>query len=537
MKNNIILYTCLFFAIVFFGCVKDNSNTDIKTPNSIIIEDILDKYERSLGTNLTITPKVTSDDSDLSYAWFIVPVRGNAPNDTISTELNLDILLTGQEIIPDTYKLMYHVIDNKTGVFTRFETQLIVGTEYSNGLYMLCEDKTGLDVHHYRSDSTFFKNIYSLNNDGEKLDARYREIRYANPIEKDVSFKGFYLFKNSPDGGKVMDQSSFSEMHSIRDLFNDVITTPELSVGNYLDPSYSATPANDYLIVNGKTHKRPTGSGSKYKFESTPMILFNKPDYRIGGYIYKTVMYDELNQLIAIHATLTSGTLERPNAEYSKRDIFDYENMGNYSLVTGGFAASTSMTVNVYWMLMTNNDTKELTFFKFSLETRNVGTPSKPINIQVFTPLNKVVVDSKIAPTLLKYPIASDRFAPTIFVGTIVPFIAGKEIYSLNIDNVVKGIMSETKICSLDVPSEPGTDIYAIGCESVLTRVPIPNSAYLKNILEVRVRVEDRNLPELKGGVIHYEVTTTGGYNLKENFRLIGGFCDKVISTTRREIK
>lgn len=517
MKNRIIF---LFVLLFFNACVKDNSNTEFNDLNNITIDKI-GSQEVTLGERLVITPTVKYTSDDLSFLWYTYSSISGGKRDTLSIEKNLNVVIGGANAIPgEKYKLVFRVYDNKTGVFVSQENDFSVNSLYTKGLLMLCEDGADMELNMLLSDNTVLDNIYSKNNNGQKLNKNFTGVVFTNPSPLRLEMKNVLLFADEENGGYVLNPITMSKKLTVRKMFDDPIDAPIISVRDY-----SGKVGNiEYLFLNGKLCKRATNMGV-FEFESSPMVVSNSTkDFTIQNFIHKAhqpIVYDDMNGRILAHAPWNKGTLIRINQSLSSNTPFDGDNLGNYSLEASG-----QLYANNYWMLMKDKETNERVVFKFILEQRAVGRDV----FLAFTPLSKTIITSSIAPNL------NDR--KVIFAHSKIPriclYVANNKIYNMNIDMINQGstALAEIELASIN------SNINITGGEYYTATIPAPtpeNPNATRISEQIRLFVQDNSLSTAKGGIIYYELTTTAGLTITEIYRKIGGFCDKVIDIEEKD--
>lgn len=520
MKNSIITLLFVFALFSFTACVKDNSNTNFNDLNKITIEK-LPAQEVTLGGRLIVTPTVTSTDDDISFIWYTYSRISGSKRDTLSTEKNLDVVIGGANAVPgEQYKLVFRVYDNKSGVFVSQETDFAVNSQYTKGLLMLCEDGQDMELNMLLSNNTVLDNIFSKNNSGQKLSKKFKEVTFTNPNPIKLVMKNVLLFADDENGGYVLDPITMSEKSTVRNMFDDPISDPIVSVRGYS----GLVNMIEYIYLNNKLCKRVTNMGV-FEFQSSPLVVSNSTkDFSIQNFVYKEhqpIVYDDMNGRLLAHAPWNKGTLIRINESMSSKEPFDGDNLGNYSMESSG-----QLSVNNYWMLMKDKNTNERVVFKYILEKRAVDRDV----FLAFTPLSKTVISSSIAPNLKD---ATIIFAHSNISKTCL-YIANNKIYNMNIDMINQGssALAEVELASLS------GNINITGGEyyTLTTPDPTPENPNATKITEqIRLFVQDNNLTSAKGGLIYYELTTGAGLGAKEVYRKIGGFCDRVVDIVEKD--
>ena len=503
-------YILILFAILFTSCVKDNSSTDIIPLNNIKIENFEASYIGTLNESFNIDPTVTIFDENVSYLWYIYSDDSKLKIDTISKEKNLNVVLSGDTFVPGIdYFLVFKVIDNKTNIYESKTAKLVVGSDYTYGQLFLCETDGKIHLDMLRNDNKYFTNIYSLNNQGKILDNTVNKIIIANPLPHNIAFKQIFLFAKNADGGYILDPVTMSQKFTIRSLMDEGMKNA------ILEPTfYSLAGMIEYIIINGKMHKRATNM-QKISFESDALVAFGgATTYKVTALLgndYEPYVYDELNGRFMRHTTWNAGALKETTNGGDKSN-FDVTNIGDYAMLVNGILNAPMQ----YWMIGKERSTSEISVFKVSTTFPDEWWEALPL-----TDLQKVRIDASVGPNF----IGATNIVSSILLPSRCFYVNKNKVYTLNIENISENTLGEAEL--LDLGSQ---NLTITGLKIVETKVDdAKNPGSLISMKQLRVMVQDNTLSEKKGGVIYYEISTTSGLMLIENDRFIGGKCDKVI--------
>ena len=149
MKNRILYILGVVMALVFFqSCYEDEGNYDYTELSAIEIDGMESMYNKRRlmdSLNISVTVNTEFDADDLKYTWFIfnsgdVNYIDAVKVDTISREKDLKYLVAEE---PGNYVLTLQVqnVENQYAVYK--STTLSVGSEFSQGVYILKETEDG----------------------------------------------------------------------------------------------------------------------------------------------------------------------------------------------------------------------------------------------------------------------------------------------------------------------------------------------------------------------------------------------------------
>lgn len=171
MKYKIIL-AAFTAAVLFAGCAEDHGNYDYRTLNTIEIDGIDELIEVDQFDYLKIDPKLTfniAEESDLGFEWVL-------DGDVISTQrvCNVEITQAANGSTSEnsgSYDAYLCVTNNKTDLKYYHPFKVLVGTSFTNALYILSEQSDGtakLSMQRRdrdRADSPLVHDIFEKNNE------------------------------------------------------------------------------------------------------------------------------------------------------------------------------------------------------------------------------------------------------------------------------------------------------------------------------------------------------------------------------------
>lgn len=494
------------------GCVEDKTVDTFKELNEVTIEDLEDKYSVMLYSHLQASPTIKTslnDNSQLSYVWYAYTNTTREEADTLGYEQNLDVLVEPSILTPgEAYTLALKVIDGETGVYYRKEMELEIRTQFTKGTVLLCEEAGQAEVNFLVDDTerTLLENIYTSAND-ELVGRNPLRIYSVNPNDYATFLKQELIFCDDENGGVVASPLSFEKVKTMREAcdmdFETATVAPEFYYkGNMID----------YIIMNGAICKRATNMQA-VNFEPK-LVLMNEPyEYSVAPDVLAAgdnpVFFDELYGRLIIHSRYNQGYVTTlPKAE-NDLGIFDSNNLGeNLELKCWG---SLSEATNGAWMLMQDVEGK-FWLYKFSLEDDS------------FRGIAKIEVTDVIAPHMKE----AISFAANPEYNDVFMYATKDAVYSFAANQLTSSTMSSLEVLQQNMQAE-NMEVTSIKFLDITVSEPTasnPNATRTSS--QVRCCVRDLNLSEKQGGVIFYEVNSTGGVHLEFLFEKCG-FCDKVI--------
>lgn len=511
LKNKYIIGLSFMFCALL-GCVEDKTVDTFKELNEVTIEGLEDKYSVMLYSHLQASPTIKTslnDNSQLSYVWYAYTNTTREEADTLGYEQNLDVLVEPSILTPgEAYTLALKVIDGETGVYYRKEMELEIRTQFTKGTILLCEEAGQAEVNFLVDDTerTLLENIYVSAND-ELVGRNPLRIYSVNPNDYATFLKQELIFCDDENGGVVASPLSFEKVKTMREAcdmdFETATVAPEFYYkGNMID----------YIIMNGAICKRATNMQA-VNFEPK-LVLMNEPyEYSVAPDVLAAgdnpVFFDELYGRLIIHLRYNQGYVTTlPKAE-NDLGIFDSNNLGeNLELKCWG---SLSEATNGAWMLMQDVEGK-FWLYKFSLEDDS------------FRGIAKIEVTDVIAPHMKE----AISFAANPEYNDVFMYATKDAVYSFAANQLTSSTMSSLEVLQQNMQAE-NMEVTSIKFLDITVSEPTasnPNATRTSS--QVRCCVRDLNLSEKQGGVIFYEVNSTGGVHLEFLFEKCG-FCDKVI--------
>ena len=511
LKNKYIIGLSFMFCALL-GCVEDKTVDTFKELNEVTIEGLEDKYSVMLYSHLQASPTIKTslnDNSQLSYVWYAYTNTTREEADTLGYEQNLDVLVEPSILTPgEAYTLALKVIDGETGVYYRKEMELEIRTQFTKGTVLLCEEAGQAEVNFLVDDTerTLLENIYASAND-ELVGRNPLRIYSVNPNDYATFLKQELIFCDDENGGVVASPLSFEKVKTMREAcdmdFETATVAPEFYYkGNMID----------YIIMNGAICKRATNMQA-VNFEPK-LVLMNEPyEYSVAPDVLAAgdnpVFFDELYGRLIIHPRYNQGYVTTlPKAE-NDLGIFDSNNLGeNLELKCWG---SLSEATNGAWMLMQDVEGK-FWLYKFSLEDDS------------FRGIAKIEVTDVIAPHMKE----AISFAANPEYNDVFMYATKDAVYSFAANQLTSSTMSSLEVLQQNMQAE-NMEVTSIKFLDITVSEPTasnPNATRTSS--QVRCCVRDLNLSEKQGGVIFYEVNSTGGVHLEFLFEKCG-FCDKVI--------
>ena len=511
LKNKYIIGLSFMFCALL-GCVEDKTVDTFKELNEVTIEGLEDKYSVMLYSHLQASPTIKTslnDNSQLSYVWYAYTNTTREEADTLGYEQNLDVLVEPSILTPgEAYTLALKVIDGETGVYYRKEMELEIRTQFTKGTVLLCEEAGQAEVNFLVDDTerTLLENIYVSAND-ELVGRNPLRIYSVNPNDYATFLKQELIFCDDENGGVVASPLSFEKVKTMREAcdmdFETATVAPEFYYkGNMID----------YIIMNGAICKRATNMQA-VNFEPK-LVLMNEPyEYSVAPDVLAAgdnpVFFDELYGRLIIHSRYNQGYVTTlPKAE-NDLGIFDSNNLGeNLELKCWG---SLSEATNGAWMLMQDVEGK-FWLYKFSLEDDS------------FRSIAKIEVTDVIAPHMKE----AISFAANPEYNDVFMYATKDAVYSFAANQLTSSTMSSLEVLQQNMQAE-NMEVTSIKFLDITVSEPTasnPNATRTSS--QVRCCVRDLNLSEKQGGVIFYEVNSTGGVHLEFLFEKCG-FCDKVI--------
>lgn len=501
-----------FVLCTLLGCVEDKTVDTFKELNEVTIEGLEDKYSVMLYSHLQVSPSIKTaldDESQLSYVWYAYTTTTREEADTLSYERNLDVLVEPSLLTPgEAYTLALKVIDEETGVYYRKEMELEIRTQFTKGIVLLCEEAGQAEVNFLVDDTdrTLLENVYASAND-ELVGRNPLRIYSVNPNDYATFLKQELIFCDDENGGVVASPLSFEKVKTMREACDMDFETPTVCPEFY----YKGTMI-DYIIMNGAICKRSTNMQA-VNWEPQ-LVLMNEPrEYSAAPDVLAAgsnpVFFDELYGRLLIHPRFNQGYLNTLTKSDNDLGVFDSNNLGeNLELKCWGGLSEANAGA---WMLMQDAEAR-FWLYKFSLESDN------------FRSIAKIEVTDAIAPHMKE----AISFAANPEYNDVFIYATKDAIYSFAANQLTQNTTSNLEVLQQDMALQ---NMEVTGIKFLNITVPDPTASdpnATRASSQVRCCVRDLSLSEKQGGVIFYEVNSTGGVHLELLFERCG-FCDKVI--------
>ncbi|WP_439184628.1 PKD-like family lipoprotein [Carboxylicivirga taeanensis] len=519
MKHTIaLLLACIFITT---SCIEDNTITNFKDLNTVEISDIELKYSVPLLDTLEIEPTITTsadDDSNLSYLWYIYRPSEEG-KDTIGFEKNLKAAMLPKFVTAGlTYNLGYKVIDNTTGIYYRKETAVEITTLYSKGTILLCRENGATELNFLQADSerTLLENIFSKANEGKVLPANPLHIDVINPVESKPFMKSVLVACGADEGGYYLEPNTMKASMSFFDGFDSFVTEHEIPGSTY----YQKYKQVEYLIVNGRIHKRASNMGV-VQWESSLLPQDGQYSYRVAPFIINGIYpmyFDYENGRLLKHTPWNKGVLYQIEIGANGDEFFNPNNIGaNMEMLAVGSAAGAA-----YWFVLRDPQTNSITLYKFIFKRTMLPTP--PYIKMEFVSTAKIELDASIAPNIS----SAISFAANDKMQEVLMYATSDKVYALRLNTLTSSSTEMSEAVLVDLSAENKEITYM---EFPTIQIPEPlvdNPDNTRDSQQIRLSVIDNTLANQKGGVMFYEVSTQGGAHANKLFERLG-FCDEVI--------
>lgn len=501
----------MFCAI--FGCVEDKTVDTFKELNKVAIEGLEDKYSVMLYDYLKASPTIKSslnDDSQLSYVWYAYTNTTSNEADTLGFEPDLNILVDASILTPEqTYTLVLKVTDEETGVYYRKEMELEVRTSFTKGTILLCEENGQAEVNFMQDDSerTMLENVYSGANK-ELVGRNPLRIYSVNPNDYAPFLKQELIFCADENGGVVASPLSFEKVKTMREAcdnnFEMAVVSPEY---------YHKATMIDYIIMNGAICKRATNMKA-VNWEPGLVMMSEPREYSAAPDVLSTlsstpIFFDELHGRLMIHPRFNYGYLQALTKSETDPGHFDLSNLGE-GMKLKCWGSSSEARAGAWMLLQDAND--RFWLYKFSLVSTS------------YTSMAKIEVTDAIAPNM-KDAIA---FAVNPAYKDLFVYATKDAIYSFAANQLNSTTNSSLEVLQQDMKAQ---NMEVTGVKFLNITMPAPtdtNPNATKIVPQVRLCVRDLSLSEKQGGVVFYEVNSTGGVHFELLLERCG-FCDRVI--------
>lgn len=531
MKN--IKYVGWLLLFFLWGCVDDDSRYGDVDIDEITIEGIEDYREIELGGKLIVTPTVKTkfgEKSDLSYVWYKYNSQQRVA-DTLSFEKNLEVVIA--DVLPgEDITLSFKVTDNQTGVYKLHNSKFKTVGVYAGGTLMLCQTDGQCDLSMLKKDgTTFYENIYSLANKGEKLSHKAKRLflRDINPL----SCKAVIVACDDKTGGVYLDIDALLRKAYMREKF----MFPEDVSGDLVITGIYNGQRTEYMIVNGKVHGRSFYGGENATWESEYVIMSEPSDYEVsvsaaqpfdnanwgGPYYGSPIFYDNLHGRFMVNASggyfsfLGGGSLD----DFSQ---FNPSNMGEglQLIATGCMDAD----LNKVWALLKKPATGEHVLIKYqilyeaweghfvSLSKQTIPQGSCPgmYVAEFFVPGNKYAIRTS-------YPWEGAMKG----LSNLLFYVANNKVYAFNTQSHSEGVLIDG--------AQEGYAITGLDCTEVAWPTAEQPDA---TITQLTLAVKDQKQSGKQGGIAVYKLNSIGGLSAQKLYAKTG-FCDEVVATVEKQ--
>lgn len=261
---------CCLLAMAFIaGCIDDRGNYDYIPSSEVFPVEItgLDtSYDCLVGDILRAKPTVTGveGEKNLKYTWFVYQ-RGVAfsKEDTLCHTKDLEWLV---DCDVNSYYLMFEVRDTVRNLLVKKTLNLMVGTAYSTGWFVLEDDGANTDLDVVMPDGETTENLMVTYGSG-RMEGKARKMvfkdRHPQEVENvDGTVKKEYKKAFSVISEKdmrVYDAQNMSVLKYRDDCFYEMPTP--------LNPLNIATESvSDEVNIDGKFYLMSTGNIGKFGY-------------------------------------------------------------------------------------------------------------------------------------------------------------------------------------------------------------------------------------------------------------------------------
>ena len=275
----------------------------------------------------------------------------------------------------------------------------------------------------------------------------------------------------------------------------------------------------DYIIVNGMVCKRATNMQA-INWEPG-LVLMNEPrEYQVAPHVLAVgsnpVFFDELYGRLIVHNPWNQGSLKTFSKADNDPGIFDGSNLGTgLELKCWGPLSEAKLGA---WMLLLNKKDGKYWMYKFSLLNNS------------FRSISKTEVTAAVAPHLHE----AIGFAANPEYEDVLMYATENAVYSFAVNQLNASTSSSLEVLQKDMQAIENMQVTGIQFVDITVPAPTESGPSATRISQqVRLAVRDLNRTERQGGVVFYEVNSTGGIHLDSVFKKTG-FCDKVIDINEK---
>ncbi|MFR3330130.1 MAG: hypothetical protein ACLTSL_08210 [Odoribacter splanchnicus] len=383
-------------------------------------------------------------------------------------------------------------------------------TQFTKGTVLLCEEggEARINFMQDNAEKTVLENVY-LEANKELAGRNPVRIFSINPNNYAPFLKQELIFCDDANGGVVASPLSFEKIKTVRDAFDVTPTTDMLCPEFYYKSSQI-----DYIIMNGIIHRRGTNMKA-VNWEPGLVLINDQADYSAAPNVLTIVsgipiFFDRLHGRLIYHGTWNKGSLSTLPKDDSDAGYFDCDRLGeNLKLKCWGTLSEPKMAG---WMLLEDVREHKHYMYKFSF----LGSK--------FKSLSKIEIKDIVAPNL-KNAIgfgANDKYKDVFMYAT------EDGVYSFAANQLTNSTTSTLEVLQKDMKPE-NMKITGIKFTDITIAAPTeenPNATRISQ--QIRLSVKDLGLTKKQGGIVFYEVNSTGGIHLEFLFKKTG-FCEKVI--------
>jgi hypothetical protein len=391
--------------------------------------------------------------------------------DTISTESNLNICVNYS---PGFYKLIYKVIDNKTGIFYNKDIDLNITYPFQQGFLILGSTQDSISLGMVNQNDDLFIDVLKKKI-GRRLGKNPVSIYHQYPWEPMDKILGKNMWINLIyDNGKCysFDAIGFDRRGDENDLF--LITPSEIKIEGF--PIGLRT--KDFLINNGHLHHR--------SFDVKYALTVSEDQFSTKHFCKKSIpLFFERNQkkLMTFHNfpdRIVDVVCEDPT-------IFDPTNI-NMDLIFAckGVMTSENYNANCCGVFKDNNTLNILRFAAEKTKGKKPQVYIEPISMHEVES-NKNIYNASDMCSTSKSP-------------NLILFSVGSKLYSYNIF------------------TNEETELIDLGSTYEITKLmdkEVYNTNYFSESLDYKVVIGFKNSETGKSGISIYNILLEGGFDIE----------------------
>lgn len=531
-----IKYLSWILLFFLFGCVDDDSKYGGNEIDEITIEGIEDYNEIEFGSNLVVTPTVKTkfgEQSDLSYVWYKYDKK-QLKADTLSFEKDLDVLI--MDVLPgEEVTLSFKVTDNRTGVYQLHNSIFKTIGVYAGGTLMLCQNDGQYDLSMLKKDGiTFYENLYSFANQGEKLGEQAKRLFLTHAYARNPSaYRAVIVACDNQTGGVYLDADALVRKAYMREKFMFPEDLPE----NLMISGISNGQSEEYLIVNGGVYGRTMSTDGEDRWEPAYLVLSEPADYEMSSFVAqpfsndmwgspyygKPIFYDNRHGRFMVNSS--GGYLSYLGGDLSDFSKFDPSDMGEgLHLVATGCVNN---DLNEVWALL-----KDIQSIEYTLITYQIVVDENYRN--GFVSVSKQVIAQNHCPGMYaaevfvpgnKYAIStSDMWNQKVKgLSNVLFYLSDNKVYAFNTQSNSEGVLIDG--------AKEGYIITGIDCTEVAWPTAENQEA---TITQLTLSVKDQTLSGKQGGIAVYKLNSVSGLSAQKLYAKTG-FCDEVIATVEKQ--